>query len=361
MTYYFYVVLACCREVVSTLWIDFRLEVRRAGQFRRHAWRLYLLYLAGLPMLWTHLFRVRTARRICIEHHDNGFFANVLAVLDVLAHARPGCEIRVDWTLRGVERQFRYGEVGSNVWNLIFDPLHEPEEVAAPGNDVLHLRGRLNPYFLSRARDILARDRRFPGLRVSLNRIITERVHIHNQFVLSEVESYRGRMAGRLCLGVHKRLSIPSVADNQESFRMPSNEDVLEAVQEIMRRSPELGMLVYLATDDADCVEIFSRQFGQRLICRPDVQRVRAGDKVEVHCQEWGRVSLKDACDVLIDGLILAQCTTVLHLSSNITTCVAFLNPQLKLIHYDELRTSRQRRSSEAGGAVGPVCDVASR
>jgi len=56
-----------------------------------------------------------------------------------------------------------------------------------------------------------------------------------------------------------------------------------------------------------------------------------------VHKLDWGKVGVKDACDVLIDGLLLAECKAVLHQSSNVSTAVSFINPTVEMIHFDDV------------------------
>jgi hypothetical protein len=202
---------------------------------------------------------------------------------------------------------------------------------------VFFVRRRLNPFFFSLGRDLLSRDSSFHRVRLQHHRVFRDRIRIQNEYVLREVEQCRARVRGRSCLGVHKRLSLPQVAQNQLAFRMPTNEQLIQAVDEIMRTRYREKPLVYLATDDADCVVAFANHFGSHLFYRDSVQRCRAEDNKEVHTQPWGCVGVKDACDVLIDALLLADCDRVLHLSSNVTTCVALLSPETELIHFDDV------------------------
>jgi hypothetical protein len=112
---------------------------------------------------------------------------------------------------------------------------------------------------------------------------------------------------------------------------MPGNDEVLRIVDNNLLHFGATKPLIYLATDNLDCARLFVTHFGSQLLYRPEAKRLRLVDQIEVHTQEWDQVTVKDAADVLIDALLLARCSRVLHLSSNINTCVAFINPEIKL------------------------------
>jgi hypothetical protein len=281
------------------------------------------------------LYRVRTARKILVVQYDNGFFANFLQVLDALAHAPRGCKVFVDWTLTGNEKHFRYGAPGTNIWDAIFEPLSSREEFDAAPGDAFVFKTRLNPLLASFGRALLCRrNRAFRSVRRRYNKIYERHIKIRNPYVLSEVAACSPRMREHGCIGIHKRLGVPDVAVFQQMYRMPSNDDALQAVQRVLSRIGDRHPLVFLATDDLECAALFRASFGSRLLCRDGVQRVRAAGGVEVHTQEWGSLGVKDACDVLIDGLLLSQCDTTLQLASNVTLSAAIINPNTKFEYY---------------------------
>jgi hypothetical protein len=324
-------------EAVSAYRVMARVGHAYARHYHLNFNKIYIPHIFRFPGFWWLLFRARTARRICIKRHDNGFFANFLAVLDLLTHTRPDCKVFVDWVLTGDEGHFRYGDIGTNVWDQIFAPLSSQEEFDSAPEGVVFVHQRLTPFFRGQGRDLLYRDSSFRRIRLQHHGVFRDRIRIQNEYVFREVEQCRARMKGRSCLGVHKRLSLPQVANNQLAFRMPTNEQLIQAVEEIIRTRYMEKPLVYLATDDADCVVAFMTHFGRHLFYRDGVQRCHAGNNQEVHTQSWGCLGVKDACDVLIDALLLADCDRVLHLSSNVTTCVALLNPETDLIHFEDI------------------------
>jgi hypothetical protein len=229
------------------------------------------------------------------------------------------------------------------VWDLIFEPIDKEHETSVAGE--VCISTRLNPFFVSTGKDLLSRSHSFQRLRKLYGNIYREKVRIRNTYVVEEVESYRQRMTGHVCLGVHKRLGTSDVASNQLSFRMPTIDEVVGTVERLGQAHPADKLLIYLATDENECVDKFQDRFGRQVIFRPDAQRVSLQDGIEVHRQEWGKVGLKEACDVLIDALLLAQCDEVLHLSSNVSTCVGFLNVCTKMTHFDDASMARPKRS----------------
>lgn len=295
------------------------------------SFKFYVRFFLGTPLLWAKLIRLRLARRIWIRAADRGFFANVLVVLDALARARPDCKILVDWTLTGRERDFKYGEVGMNVWDQIFEPLATREDFDKTLGTICYVNERINPFLISRGRDLLFKDPSFPSIRQHYHRVYKRAVQVQSEYVIQQVEEYQARMRHVPCLGVHKRLSLPRVSALQANCRMPGNDEVLRIVDNNLLHFGATKPLIYLATDDLDCARLFVTHFGSQLLYRPEAKRVRLVDQIEVHTQEWDQVTVKDAADVLIDALLLARCSRVLHLSSNITTCVAFINPEIKL------------------------------
>jgi hypothetical protein len=321
---------ASAKETVASIGAQARVEawrVQKRGALRP---KVYLQFLCAIPLIWWKFFRVRTARRVRLRHHDNGFFANVLAVLDVLGRVRSDCRVYVDWQLTGSERHFRYGMPGLNLWEELFEPLCERNIFESAPGRVCEVNTKLDPRLIGQGRDLLSSSSSFPAMRRFYHRIYHERFRIRNTYVIQELQECQSRMKGRRCLGVHKRLGHGAVAANQRSGWIPSAEDVRRSVDEIASRFGETP-LVYLATDELDCIPILRQHLGCDLLCRPGVQRVRILDRVEVHRQDWGLVGVKDACDVLVDGLLLSRCEEFLHISSNVSTCVAFLNPDIRL------------------------------
>ena len=107
---------------------------------------------------------------------------------------------------------------------------------------------------------------------------------------------------------------------------------MVESIVSVATKDGVPDYSVYLATDDADAVRAFKSAFGVKLIVREDVQRTTA-DAAEVHFGEWGRLSITDAEDVLIDTVLLSKCNVLVHISSSVSTVASIFNPALILVH----------------------------
>jgi hypothetical protein len=143
------------------------------------------------------------------------------------------------------------------------------------------------------------------------------------------VARIQARLRGRFIVGVHHRVDNGWLSNLQGDGRVPTLRQLLQHARRATAGHAEWA--VFLATDDAAAVTPFREDFGPRLIVRDDVQRTTAG-RVEVHFQHWGKVSLTDAEDVLIDTLLLARCDVLVHISSSVSTVAALLNPRLRLV-----------------------------
>lgn len=86
---------------------------------------------------------------------------------------------------------------------------------------------------------------------------------------------------------------------------------------------------VYLATDNEEAVEYFSRLLGSRLKIR-DIPR-SADMNTEFHLTS--PQSVNDARECLIDALIMARCARLLHSVSNIATAVLYMNPKIPHVY----------------------------
>ena len=272
---------------------------------------------------------VRSANEIVIRHHDNGFFANFLAVIDVLAVRSPGSLVCVDWTLTGTEEYFPYGEVGSNVWNRLFEPLAP----ASLLHDPLVVERRLTPLSENIGRDMLQYSARWESYRRQRAQVVEQYVRLTNQRCLREIEAVRQRLAGKHVIAVHRRTPSSAVAGNQLDGHIPSLQDFIAATRQARQRAGDQETIVFVATDDAHAADAYRSAFGDEVVVRDDVTRVVQNEaEVEVHTRPFDEVLFKDAEDVVIDTWCLALCDDLLHISSNIATAASYLNPDLNLV-----------------------------
>lgn len=319
--------------IYPILFTPCNLELRKNGacdltSLRRYniRERLRVKFLIAGYLFWQSL-RLRLARTVCVPRlGSEGLMANLLHVLEVLHRVRPDAHVHVDWVLDGSEGGFRYGQVGENVWTGLFRTLgaqtHRRYLRAATSVDSA-LWGTGKDYLKG---SVLKRHRD------AYNQTLVKWVEIANPRVLEEVRSiYERSLNGRFCIGIHRRVGNQFVLNVQRDGAVPSIERLVEYVRAEVRSRAATDWVVFLATDDANATLTLRQELGPRLVVRDQVRRTTA-DEAEVHYSDWGKLSLADAEDVLIDTLLLARCDVLLHASSSVSTMVGLLNPALCLV-----------------------------
>ena len=103
---------------------------------------------------------------------------------------------------------------------------------------------------------------------------------------------------------------------------------------------------IYLATDDADAPRLFKDAFGERVVVRDGVSRVGEGHEVHMCEMNLEPATITEACDVLIDALLLAKCDVLVCGSSAVSLAVRFMKPAIET-HYVP---SSRRRARPASG-----------
>lgn len=294
---------------------------RPFGRFER----LQMKRVVAVRILWRSL-RLQFARAVVVPIlGTEGLLANLLHVLEVAHRVRPDAHVHVDWQLSGRERGFRYGAIGENVWDGLFRSLGQP----ATGEPFLADRP-VDLTLWGTGKDSLG-GRAVRRQRAEYHRTLAARVTVANARVRDEVSSLQARASDRFRIGLHRRVPNAAVPNVHRDGKVPSLQAFIDTVRAVLPRAGNREWLVILATDDLTSVNALREVFGERLIVREGIQRTTPAD-VEVHYQEWGHLSLRDAEDVLIDTLLLASCNVLLHTSSSITTAAALLNPSLELV-----------------------------
>jgi hypothetical protein len=276
-------------------------------------------------------------------HPYAGFFACVNCVANHLCHTlgrRGVSAVRVDWQLTPDFRYFPYGApADGNLWDRFFEPLAFP---SFPDKEIVtdtfskplmtDVRAYLHIYKLGRYR------RRYHR---AYRDYIRLRPHLQ-----ARVEALASRFSGRYCVGVHYR-------NQHHSIECP---EPIPPVAEFIRRTRELiaghpGAGIFLATDVEAAVRQYTAAFGDRVIHQAGVPR--AGEESDDHYHHLRQGSIGLGEDVAIDCYVLARCDALLHVTSNIATAAACLNPDLRLVYCE--------RSAWRGLARYPLVRMQSR
>lgn len=277
---------------------------------------------------------------VILRHSDQGFFASFLSVMDALLMAPPDAEVKVDWTLSGLEKEFTYGKAGEDVWSGLFEPVHlnqgRTKSTAAP----LELRESRFNHFLRGEHKFEFRTSKYNAAqRAAYNRVFSTHIRVRHASIINALATLGKELSEGTSVGVHKRIDTPGTRMNQGLKGNFSIDEYVEAarlvVTEHETRTGCAVTAVYLATDDEAAERAFRVAFGERLCVRRGVTRVRGGVNPDgTHNEVHSRTSpfnptctLQDAADVLTDALLLAKCDLVLHADSNVTTAVSLIAP----------------------------------
>lgn len=252
---------------------------------------------------------------------EAGLFANFNNVLNNLKVAAENPEIvsvRVDWiVLPGIG--FFYAPVGTNAWELFFEPLSFPSasgRIKRAPKFPDHMITNIYAYRLYKF------DRTW---RKTYNDLY--RRHIRPlAFLTQRVDEIVAQsFAGHRVIGAHVRNPGHSA---ENIFDIPPTKDFIEKARELMGNDPEAR--VFLATDTVAVASEFRAAFGERLIMQPEVERT-ANDK-QVHLQR-GVGSVDFGAQVIVDVLLLSRCDALLHVTSNVATAVGYINPDIPMIY----------------------------
>jgi hypothetical protein len=303
-------------------------HLARRRRFRRI--EVLRVKILTAPRVFAASIKTGIARSVVIPRYpEEGLAANLLHVLEVIRRLRPDASVYVDWVLTGTEIGFRYGEVGDDVWSRLFRTLGSP----SPG--LTHqAASRIDLAFWGTGKDHLA-GKNLQNHRNIYHSVVSNWLEVANQRILDEVRrTHEQFLGGRFCIGVHRRVDNAMVANLQSKGYVPSLDLFVKTVESMLSVLQGEGIAdcaIFLATDDAEAVEIFRRAFGPGLIVRDNVQRTTS-EAAEVHFRDWDLLSITDAEDVLIDIILLSKCNVLVHASSSVSTVASIMNPSLNLV-----------------------------
>lgn len=282
------------------------------------------------PRLAKNLFAknlaVQLSSQIVIKHHDKGLCANILAVLDTLS-VSPHASIFVDWTPNGKECDFTYGNKGENLWNELFEPIHDGKSFLDP----IIIDGRICPLSSFKGRNAIQCSSEWTNYRSVRNMALNKYLILKNQRCINHINHVKSLIGNKDFVSVHRRLPSPEVARYQLNGRVPDIDAFITATEmELMKLGG--SNMIFLATDHQDSALQFQRRFGKKLIIRKVTRSIAKldGSYTEVHRRMFDEVSVQDAEDVLIDCFCLSMAHTMIHASSNISTLAACINPKMK-------------------------------
>lgn len=319
-----------------------------------------------------------TIRHQVCAAYDGGFFSIFNAFMShlVWAQQEERCHaVYPDWDVeRMVARlgdhrvmSFCYGQPGDgNLWLKLFEPLFgstdaemddpaflycHASEPAFRHNELREpLMTHINAYRLYKTRD-------FGAWRRQYHRVFKQHVHLREP-LLTEVNEFTNRHVSRPFV-VAAHIRHPSHTVEQPGGAIAHETAYIAGVYDAVRArgldvsGPDWG--VFLATDQERVVQRFQAEFGARLAFYNDVRRTKESEDAafnalsgDLQNQEGHQLqhlvaadrtnwSSRMAWEVVRDAYTMARCHALLHVVSNVSTAVAYINPEVEMIFCEPL------------------------
>jgi len=259
---------------------------------------------------------------------------------------------------------FCYGtQEDGNLWLSFFEPLFGATREEMNSSDFLEQNAqppreecneRREPLLTYKNADALYRESWFPQFRCLYHRYFDRHVrllpHLRN-----EVDRFCAPFEGRLMLAAH--VKHPSHVIEQAGNTIAGVPDYIASIAAILRQrgisesADDWGL--FLATDRDAVVDEFIERFRGHVFVHRDVRRTTRQDdarfaaltpehqRLEGHmiqhlvAADTSKWSTRMAWEVIRDAYAMARCDMLLHVVSNISTAVSYMNPQVTLVHID--------------------------
>ena len=313
--------------------------------------------------------RLRHVNRVVQLAHDGGFFSVFNAwISHVVWEQREGrCHaVLPDWDVGRMMAQqgtdamvsFCYGQPGDgNIWSHLFEPPFGFTDAELDDPAVLYRRA-VRPEFVHNERREpqmtyvhaykLYQSRAFAAWRRQYHAVFARHIRLRPR-LQAEIDSFRARhFDGRFVIGAHVR--HPSHTIEQPGAVIAHEDAYIGRIRAEVARRGLKDWAVFLATDQDRVVQRFRTEFGDRVACLEGVRRTVAAEDAaydRLPDSEKGKLgwqlqhlvakdqtnwSVDMAREVVRDAWLMAQCRVLLHVVSNVSTAVSYMNPELEMV-----------------------------
>jgi hypothetical protein len=249
-----------------------------------------------------------------------------------------------------------------NAWSKLFEPLFGLSDAEMDDPDILYRNACRPEHVFNEKREPLLTYKHayklyqspsFHAWRRQYHRVWRDHIALRPGLA-AEIEAARkAHLNAPVVIGAHVR--HPSHALEQPSAQIAYGEQYIEAVRrQVAARGvpPESDeWRVFLATDQERVVRQFTEAFGARVFCFADVKRTTVEDdarydslSADMKVKEGHQIqhlvaatperwSSRMAWEIIRDASMLAACHALLHVTSNVSTAVAYMNPDVELVY----------------------------
>jgi hypothetical protein len=313
--------------------------------------------------------KLRHTNRVVQLAHDGGFFSVFNAYLSHVTwdQREDRCHaVLPDWDVgrmiaaQGTDRMmsFCYGQPeDGNIWCHLFEPpfgftdadLNDPARLYHRATRPLFVHnGRREPQMTYVHAYKLYNSHAFRAWRRQYHAVFARHIRLRPA-LQADIDGFSDQhFQGRYVIGAHVR--HPSHTIEQPGAKIAHEDAYLRRIHaELARRAPD-RWTVFLATDQDRVVDRFRAEFGDNLACLTGVRRTRAAEDAaynrlseaekgqEGHqlqhlvAADRANWSVSMAEEVIRDAWLMAQCNTLLHVVSNVSTAVSYLNPDVDMV-----------------------------
>ena len=270
---------------------------------------------------------------------------------------------RLNKRLGGKALSFCYGQPSDgNLWLKLFQPLFGATEAEMQDEAWLwrnaekpikrHNEDR-EPLMTYVHAYQLYKDADFGAWRRQYNRVFQEHVRLRPE-LFQEVEVFVQENLARSEVVVGAHVRHPSHTSEQPNAAIAHTEAYIEGVRAQLRQRgvDPVGSdwTVFLATDQERVVSRFREAFGNRVACYEDVRRTRSTEDAAFdaltpdqqnqdghqlqHLVAADQVNWTSrmAWEVVRDAYTMARCHCLLHVVSNVSTAVSYMNPNMDMV-----------------------------
>ena len=304
--------------------------------------------------------------------HDGGFFSIFNSfVSDMVWDLKRNGTLQIlpDWRTDRITKftegdlmtSFCYGRPeDGNIWVKLFKPLYGLSVEEMTDEKILYRNATVIPHGWSDKRRepflqmhyaySLHNASWFQSWRRLYHQYYREHIALLPQYQ-KEMDEFRLANAGYYLLGVHVR--HPSHAYEQANAVMVQNQRFIDSVyHEVKTRGlTNTPWRLFLATDQDRVINRFKEEFGDRVIYFPDLNRttieqdeafdrlppdkkLRHGFQIQhrtaANPDLW---STRLAWEVIRDSMALASCQAMIYVSSNVSTAISYMNPDLDMVY----------------------------
>jgi hypothetical protein len=307
--------------------------------------------------------------------NDGGFFSLFNRYVSYLTWAtteNPDSVVLPDWRVEAMQRHWRkssftsfcYGTpADGNVWLKLFEALPYPDypEHSYDDTSLLYRGAELKddynevkePWLTYMHAYKLYKSPMFQRWRNWYYLHLSTYVRLRPHLVARISEIHDRYLRGFKVISAHIR--HPSHGIEQPGSRLPTVDLYCQKIREIMDSQGlhRKETRIFLATDQSSVVEQLTAEFGDMLVTTSNVERttkdhdasfnqlspaerMREGFQIQhLTAADPGKWSAKMAEDVLVDAYLLSKGSHFIHITSNIATAVAYMNPRIAM-HYCE-------------------------